>query len=65
MDMENNYKWVKSTLSQNECVEVATPKDGSIKVRDSKNQNGAILSFTQAEWNAFLGGVKQGEFDLL
>lgn len=58
-------EWVKSTLSQtSNCVEVAVPKDGTIKVRDSKNPNGAILSFTKAEWDAFVGGIKQGEFDL-
>lgn len=45
------------------CVEVAF--DGTtIVVRDSKDKAGATLSFTPDEWNAFVGGTKDGEFDL-
>jgi hypothetical protein len=32
-------------------------------VRDSKNPNGPALIFTPAEWDAFVGGAKDGEFD--
>jgi hypothetical protein len=32
-------------------------------VGDSKNPGGPILSYTLAEWDAFLDGAKQGEFD--
>nr|WP_308129602.1 DUF397 domain-containing protein [Actinoplanes polyasparticus] len=28
-----------------------------------KNPNGACLMFTIAEWAAFVGGAKDGEFD--
>lgn len=45
------------------CIEVAY-KDGIIAVRDSKNKKQAPLYFDQNEWNAFIGGVKKGEFDL-
>ncbi|MGV9773494.1 DUF397 domain-containing protein, partial [Streptosporangium sp. NPDC003464] len=31
-------------------------------VRDSKDQDGPVLFFTGAEWDAFVGGVKLGEF---
>jgi hypothetical protein len=34
-----------------------------ILVRDSKNPRGAVLNFTPAEWDAFIGGVHNGEFD--
>jgi len=44
------------------CVEVA-PAGGLIAVRDSKDPDGPILRYTQAEWDAFLHGVKHGEFD--
>ena len=44
------------------CVEVALTA-GAVGVRDSKNPSGAVLSFTSAEWHAFVAGVKQGEFD--
>lgn len=35
-----------------------------IQVRDSKNPDGPVLEYTCPEWEAFLGGVKDGEFDL-
>ncbi|GLK08475.1 hypothetical protein GCM10017600_18800 [Streptosporangium carneum] len=37
---------------------------GSLYVlRDSKNPDGPKLFFTRSEWDAFVGGVKLGEFD--
>jgi hypothetical protein len=58
-------EWRKSTFSTtNGCVEVAVVGD-RIAVRDSKQQGqGPVLEFTAAEWVAFLGGVRGGEFDL-
>lgn len=50
------------TWTQN-CVEVADLPGGGRVVRDSKNQDGPTLTFTEGEWTAFLGGVKDGEFD--
>jgi hypothetical protein len=35
-----------------------------IHVRDSKNPDGPMLTFTSHEWEAFIAGVKSGEFDL-
>jgi Domain of unknown function (DUF397) len=56
--------WQKSTRSgMNGCVEVAFA-DGRIAVRDSKDQGGPALVFTPQEWRAFIGGVRDGEFDL-
>jgi predicted carbohydrate-binding protein with CBM5 and CBM33 domain len=59
--------WVKSSLSfaNGDCVEVASFADGRIGVRDSKDTEGPVLRFTSAEWNAFIGGVRNGEFDNL
>jgi hypothetical protein len=58
-------EWRKSSLSTtNGCVEVAVVGD-RIAVRDSKDRGrGPVLEFTAAEWAAFLGGVRGGEFDL-
>jgi hypothetical protein len=59
-------EWRKSTKSgpyTDNCVEVAFV-DEAIAVRDSKNPTGAVLLFTTAEWDAFVGGAKDGEFDL-
>ena len=33
-------------------------------MRDGKDPNGPKLVFTPAEWEAFVLGVKDGEFDL-
>lgn len=57
--------WTKSSLStyNGNCVEVAGLADDTIRVRDSKNPRGGVLSFTIAEWDAFIGGVRMGEFD--
>lgn len=63
--------WAKSSLSyaNGSCVEVSGLSGDFIYVRDSKNKNargdagGAVLRFTPAEWDAFVGGVRNGEFD--
>jgi hypothetical protein len=55
--------WRKSTQSgSNGCVEVAFLK-GRVAVRDSKDRSGPVLLFTGDEWEAFLGGVRDGQFD--
>jgi hypothetical protein len=56
--------WHKSSKSgTNSCVEVAILQ-GRVAVRDSKDRDGGMLFFTLSEWNAFIGGVREGEFDL-
>ncbi|MCO8273583.1 DUF397 domain-containing protein [Actinoplanes sp. TRM 88003] len=58
-------RWHKSTRSGTEnCVEVAENLDGIVAVRDTKSRNSGTLIFTDAEWQAFVSGVKNGEFDL-
>lgn len=57
--------WRKSRYSSGNggnCVEVALVGD-TVAVRDSKDPNGPVLTFTRAEWAAFLAGAKDGEFD--
>jgi hypothetical protein len=58
--------WRKSTLSgsNNNCVEVAFLEGGAVAVRNSKRPEAGVTMFTSDEWRAFVGGVKQGEFDL-
>jgi Domain of unknown function (DUF397) len=57
--------WRKATKSGNNgaCVEVRSARDGGAQVRDSKDPGGAVLTFTAAEWDAFLDGARLGEFD--
>jgi hypothetical protein len=51
-------------------VEVAIregSKEGSdyvITMRDGSKPDGPVLVFTPAEWDAFVAGVRDGEFDL-
>ncbi|MFF5206358.1 DUF397 domain-containing protein [Streptosporangium sp. NPDC000396] len=69
--------WRKSSLSTDgsNCVEVSraagdtavashkADQDELFLVRDSKDRGGPVLAFTRSEWDAFVGGVKLGEFD--
>lgn len=61
----SGIRWTKSSLSMSNghCVEVSSLGGGHIGVRDSKDQSGPVLQFTPDEWTAFLGGVRNGEFD--
>ncbi len=59
--------WRISTRSgaNGACVEAGPCSCGdSIRVRDSKDREGPVLTFTHAEWDAFVAGAKLGEFDL-
>ena len=58
--------WVKSSLSfaNSNCVEITRFGDVYVGVRDSKDPHGGILRFTPDEWAAFLGGVRNGKFDV-
>ncbi|GAA3433568.1 DUF397 domain-containing protein [Kutzneria kofuensis] len=57
--------WRKSRRSGavGNCVEVARLANGDIAVRNSRFPDGPALVYTQAEITAFVGGVKDGEFD--
>ncbi len=57
--------WVKSSLSfsNGNCVEVTGLPGGWVGVRNSRDPEGPVLRFTQAEWDAFLAGARLGEFD--
>lgn len=61
-------QWAKSSHSlpdAGNCVETRLTGDGNVQVRDTKDGGkGPILTFTPAEWTAFIGGVKDNEFNL-
>ena len=57
--------WIRSRRSGptgGNCVEVAFLADGQIAMRNSRHPQGPALIFTSSEWDAFLGGAKDGEF---
>ncbi|MGW4529157.1 DUF397 domain-containing protein [Amycolatopsis sp. NPDC004378] len=58
--------WHKASYSakENGCVEVGSVP-GLVGVRDTKlGAASPILAFDPTEWDAFLRGIKDGEFDL-
>lgn len=69
--------WRKASYSGGNgggCVEVSATHDTAsvphkadedllYLLRDSKDPRGPKLAFTTAEWDAFIAGVKDGEFD--
>jgi hypothetical protein len=55
--------WRRSSLCANSgCVEVADDVVG-VHVRDAKDPDGTVLTFTRLNWNTFLADVKAGTFD--
>jgi len=59
-------RWKKSTHSAANgcCIEVAGLRDRYVGVRDSKDVVGPVLTFTSAEWGAFLANVKDGGYEI-
>ncbi|MEQ4302301.1 DUF397 domain-containing protein [Plantactinospora sp. B6F1] len=60
--------WHISTRSADvggSCVEAGPVLDGSgrVALRHSKAPDAATIVYTRAEWDAFVAGVKDGEFD--
>lgn len=62
----NPTPWIKPKASdeQGSCVEQRRNGD-AIEVRDSKDRSGPVLTFTRAEFAAWLDGARRGEFDHL
>lgn len=56
--------WVKAQASSNhgQCVQLAFAANG-VAMRDSKDPDGPILLYTRAEFQAFLDGAHNGDFD--
>ena len=62
--LDEDFK--KSSWSKNNpktCVTVAM-SDKGVAVRDSKDSSKSTQFYTHAEWQAFVAGVKGGEFDV-
>jgi hypothetical protein len=61
-EQQPNLKWRRSAFcANNACVEVAMAGK-SYLVRDSKNPEGPVLTFSAAEWAAFEAGLVAGDF---
>ena len=60
-------RWRKSSWSaaNGSCVEVAHLGSARVAVRDTKALGrGPVLIVTNCEWDAFLSGVRHGDFDI-
>lgn len=64
---------LKGQFDLNRAVWRSSGEDGRIQVafvdnligmRDGHNPDSPVLIFTEAEWDAFVEGAKDGEFDL-
>ena len=56
--------WHRSSRCANGgCVEVARLGPDEFAVRDSKRSDSPVLTYDRQEWDAFIEGVKAGEFD--
>ncbi|WP_431784944.1 DUF397 domain-containing protein [Streptomyces chumphonensis] len=61
---EPAVSWRKSSYSSSnggECLEVGEGIPGVVPVRDSKNPHGPALTFTAADWSAFVAGVSSDQ----
>ena len=61
--------WVRSSLcaGNGDCIEVKATEHGvgpTVWISRSRTRLG-VLAFTRAEWDAFVAGVKAGDFDNL
>lgn len=57
--------WRKSSRSNGsggDCVEVADNHPGVVYVRDSKDPNGPMLTFSRDRWGGFLAAILRGDF---
>ncbi len=64
--LSQGLDWYTSSFSADNggsCVEVAFLPDGGVSVRDTKDRTLPPHRYTAAEWDAFLAGVRAGEFD--
>lgn len=64
--MIDMFEWRKSSYSGqgNTCVEVAANMPGVVAVRDSKDPDGPVLTFTDDDWQTFAASVKAGTLSL-
>lgn len=60
---DSAQNWIKSSYSMTNgnCIE-ARRSGRLIEVRDSQNPAGAVLAFGSAQWDAFIGHIRNEAF---
>jgi hypothetical protein len=60
---ELNWRHSSMCGTHGSCVEIADTADGGMAIRDGKSaDSGPVLFFNREEWDAFVAGVRAGEF---
>lgn len=61
---DSEHPWIKASLSTAgaNCVEMRRAAAGGVDVRDSKDVDGGVLSFSAAQFTAWLDGAADGEY---
>ena len=54
--------WIPSSDTE-PGIEIAHTPGGHVAMRNPTDPTGPLLVFTPAEWDAFVHGAKDGEFD--
>jgi hypothetical protein len=63
MSLVNALAWRTSLdCDGGTCIRVA-PHEGMIVIGDTKSPDGPVLSYSKDEWQAFVAGVRRGDFD--
>ncbi len=60
----NVLTWRKSsysTANSEMCLEVTQLLTDTVAIRDSKNPEGALLTFTSRQWATFIKRIKRGQ----
>ncbi len=56
--VEVGYAKSSHSTANGHCVEAGEGSCGMVHVRDSKDKDGGVLSFSPGAWMEFLGGLK-------
>lgn len=63
MALDENWRKSHKSNTNGACVEVRKINE-EVQVRNSRKPELSFASFTEVEWDAFLDGVRNGEFNL-
>ena len=63
-DFDGTVYCTSSFSGGGNCVQAGQLRNGDIRVRDSRNP-ATVITISAADWNAFIAGVKNGEFDFV
>jgi hypothetical protein len=60
---ELHWRKGQRSSAQGNCVQTAKVPTGGVAIRNSRQPDGPVLLFGDAEVRAFLESIKDGEFD--